>query len=328
MKIDYENIWRSKNLQSTILLPLSWIFRAAVILRKSYYRIRNYSGLDLDTFVIVVGNLTVGGTGKTPFVIWLANYCKNKGLNVGIVTRGYKRECKQHMIEVQPQNTPSEVGDEAILLTLKTSCPVMVSVDRKEAVKALVDKHRVEVVLSDDGLQHYNLPRDIEIVIIDAEKRFGNGRCLPAGPLREPIKRLNSCDLVVYSNCKESSDASFEVKMGNVVSLSANTSDKSLDDFVGNTVHAVAGIGNPDRFFNMLRKAGIHLIEHKFPDHYAYQESDLEFDDENPILMTEKDAVKCKKFINKDMWYVPISLMPNDMLKQRITTIIEGIPHG
>ncbi len=328
MNIDYENIWRSKNLLSTILLPLSWIFRTAVVLRRSYYRIRNSNNSYLPVFVIVVGNLTVGGTGKTPFVIWLAKYCKNKGLNVGIVTRGYKRESKQHMIEVQPQTTPSEVGDEALLLALKTSCPVIVSANRRQAVETLVSKYQVEVVLSDDGLQHYNMPRDKEIVIVDTEQLFGNGRCLPAGPLREPVKRIKSCDLIIYSNCENSSNAAFKMQINDAVSLSSDIVRKSVKDFTNFTVHAVAGIGNPSRFFNALRGAGIQVIEHRFPDHYTYQENDLEFNDAHPILMTEKDAVKCKKFTHKDIWYVPVSLLPNDLLRQSISTIIEGIQHG
>ncbi len=328
MNIDHENIWYSKNVLSTMLLPASWIFRAAAALRKAYYRSKNSTANPIAAFVIVVGNITVGGTGKTPFVIWLAKYCKEQGLQVGIVTRGYKRESNEQLIEVQSDSIATEVGDEALLLALKTVCPVIVSGDRRQAVDALLEKHQVDVVISDDGLQHYNLPRDVEIVIVDAERKFGNGRCLPAGPLREPKKRLNSCDLVISNGSMASIGLAFDMVVSEVVSLASDTVRKSIEDFKDFTVHAVAGIGNPTRFFKMLRSEGIHIIEHKFPDHHVFQESDLQFNRSDPILMTEKDAVKCKKFASKDIWYVPASLLPSEALEQRISILVEGIPHG
>ena len=223
---------------STALLPLSWLFRAAVTLRRSYYQLRGPNNLIPQIFTIVVGNITVGGTGKTPFAIWLANFCKTRELKVGIVTRGYKRTSEAELIEVQLQSTSAEVGDEAVLLALRTSCPVVVSADRRAAVKFLVDKYSLDVVLSDDGLQHYNLPRNVEIAIVDGEQQFGNGRCLPAGPLREPIKRLETCDLIVYNESKTTAEIAFEVKIDDVVSLSSDTVRKSIEDFKDFTVHA------------------------------------------------------------------------------------------
>lgn len=328
LKIDHENIWYSKNLRSTALLPLSWVFSSVASLRKTFYQLKNSKQKNFPVFVIVVGNITVGGTGKTPFVIWLANYCKAQGLRVGIVTRGYKRTTNKQLVEVQSQSTYSDVGDEALLLALKTACPVMVSVDRKLAVNELAKKYKLDVVLSDDGLQHYNLPRNIEISIVDADRQYGNGRCLPAGPLREPITRLDSCDLIVSNGHDEANACSFDVKVDEVVSLSSDTVRKPVEDFVNLTVHAVAGIGNPSRFFNMLRNAGMNVVEHTFPDHHDYKEAEIEFNSTDPILMTEKDAVKCKKFNNTNIWYLPMSVIPSNALEQRISKIIEGIPHG
>ena len=328
MNIDHEKLWYTKNFLSTALLPLSWLFRAIVVLRRKFYRLRNSNNTDLPAFTIVVGNVTVGGVGKTPFVIWLAKRCKAQGLGVGIVTRGYKRKNKNKLIEVQPQSLPEEVGDEAILLALKSTCPVLVSADRKQAVEVLVKQHQVDVVVSDDGLQHYNMPRNIEIAVVDADRKFGNGRCLPAGPLREPVKRLDSCDIVVSNGHIKNNELSFDLSIDEVVSLSSDTVRKPIEDFKDFTVNAVAGIGNPARFFTMLRNFGIHVLEHKFPDHHLYQETDLEFENSDPILMTEKDAVKCKKFTSKDIWYLPVSLEPSYALEQRISKLIKGIPHG
>ncbi len=328
LNINIEKIWYSKNLLSTILLPVSWLFQITVVVRRIYYRLRLPNAGASKIFTIVIGNITVGGTGKTPFVIWLAQMCKDQGLRVGIVSRGYKRNNEQRIVEVHPHSIPGEVGDEALLLALKTACPVVVAANRSQAVDRLVSKYDINVVLSDDGLQHYNLPRSVEIAVIDGERQLGNGRCLPAGPLREPAVRLDSCDLVVYNSGKGSYQYFFEADHGNLVSLSSDTACKPLSDFKNLIVHAVAGIGNPTRFFRTLQNAGLRIIEHRFPDHHAYQETDLDFNGNDPILMTEKDAVKCKRFKDKNIWYLPISLLPNSVLEKRISTLIGGIPRG
>ena len=328
LNIDLEKTWYSNSILSFLLLPLSWLFRTMVICRRAYYRLRNSARTAAEVFVVVVGNITVGGTGKTPFVIWLAQQCKDRGLRVGIVTRGYKRENEQQLVEVQPHSLPSEVGDEALLLALKTTCPVIAAADRKLAVEMLIEKYKIDLVLCDDGLQHYNLARDIEIAVVDGERKFGNGRCLPAGPLREPITRLSACDLVVSNGRNDAAKYYFEIEYNDVVSLTLDTVRKPLADFKDFTVHAVAGIGNPQRFFNLLKHVGVHIIEHSFPDHHAYQQADLEFSSNDPIIMTEKDAVKCKNIINKNIWYLPIVLSSNIVLDKKIETILEGVPHG
>ena len=334
MNIDLEKHWYSKSLLSTLLLPLSWLFRIAVALRRRYYLITTAKKKYKAPFVIVVGNITVGGTGKTPFVIWLARQCKQKGLRVGIILRGYKRKNENETIEVKPLlSMAEEVGDEALLLALKAACPVVVSADRNKAIEKLVSKFQVDVVLSDDGLQHYKLARDIEIAIVDSERMHGNGRLLPAGPLREPVSRLKKCDIVVFNGGLAKQPYYFETTYAELVSIASDTVRKPLTEFMNFKVHAVAGIGNPKRFFDILQQAGITPIQHVFEDHHIYTKEDLNFDDKEAIIMTEKDVVKCKKLIDKmlskkSIWYLPISINPNSALLKRIDSILKRIPHG
>lgn len=311
-----------------MLLPLSWLFRGIVALRRGCYRVYHYRRAPPSTVIIVVGNLTVGGTGKTPFLIWLAKQCRGHGLKVGIITRGYNRSHARQVVEVQPDSLPAEVGDEALLLAQKTACPVVAAAGRMQAVGLLVNTYRPDVILSDDGLQHYRLPRDVEIAVVDGTRQFGNGRCLPAGPLREPVSRLRTCDLVVSNGPNDDYRYYFEVVPENAILLASSAVQRPLLDFRDCTVHAVAGLGNPVRFFRMLESAGMHVIEHAFPDHHVYVEADLEFGDNDPILMTEKDAVKCKPFLDRNIWYLPIIVHPNPVLEQRISTLIEGIPRA
>jgi len=328
LRLDPENLWYSKNLLSTGLLPLSWLFRAIVTVRRFYYRVYHYRRTLPSVFILVVGNLTVGGTGKTPFLIWLARQCRGHGLKVGIITRGYKKHQAGKILEALPHSLSKEVGDEALLLVQKTACPVIVAANRMQAVGLLLSKYRPDVILSDDGLQHYKLPRNVEIAIVDGARQFGNGRCLPAGPLREPVSRIQECDLVVSNGRNDNYKYSFETVPESAVSLGPDTVRRPLQDFMDCTVHAVAGLGNPARFFRMLENAGIRIIRHVFPDHHAYVEADLEFGDNKPILMTEKDAVKCKLFVDRNIWYLPIIVQPSPLLEQRISTLIEGIPRA
>ena len=328
LRLDPENLWYSKNLLSTGLLPLSWLFRAIVTVRRFYYRVYHYRRTLPSVFILVVGNLTVGGTGKTPFLIWLARQCRGHGLKVGIITRGYKKHQAGKILEALPHSLSKEVGDEALLLVQKTACPVIVAANRMQAVGLLLSKYRPDVILSDDGLQHYKLPRNVEIAIVDGARQFGNGRCLPAGPLREPVSRIQECDLVVSNGRNDNYKYSFDTVPESAVSLGPDTVRRPLQDFKDCTVHAVAGLGNPARFFRMLESAGIRIIRHVFPDHHAYVEADLEFGDNKPILMTEKDAVKCKLFVDRNIWYLPIIVQPSPLLEQRISTLIEGIPRA
>ena len=326
LNFDPEKVWYSNSVLSAMLLPLSWLFRVIVVLRRAYYRLARRARGTSPAFVIVVGNITVGGTGKTPFLIWLAGQCRRRGLKTGIITRGYKGMHATPVAEVDADSRVEEVGDEALLLARKTACPVVAGADRGRALAWLEQSIRPDVVLSDDGLQHYAMGRDFEIAVIDGEREFGNGRCLPAGPLREPPSRLQSCDLVVRNGPGDPHGLCFEVEPEELLALNLREGRKPLQEFSGRTVHAVAGVGNPGRFFRMLRRAGVDIIEHAFPDHHAYVKADLDFGDDAPILMTEKDAVKCETFLDSDIWYLPIIVQASAALEQRISTLIEGIP--
>lgn len=325
MIIDIEKLWYSKNILSIFLLPLSWLFQLVSFLRRSFYKLFHTNAAIEDVCIIVVGNITVGGTGKTPFVSYLAQLSKEKDLKVGVVARGYGRTDEYVLIEVLDDSDAVEVGDEALMLKQQISCPIVVAADRNKAVKCLNDKYDLDVIISDDGLQHYNLARDYEIIVVDGEREFGNGRCLPAGPLREPVSRLNQADIVISNGENSAYEYQYTVIHNNLVYLINSSEHKALVEFANTEVHAVAGIGNPKRFFAMLENVGINVIPHIFPDHYAYKQSDLEFNDKLPIIMTEKDAVKCSRFNKDNTWYLPIKVMPNDKLEKRISKLLEEI---
>jgi tetraacyldisaccharide 4'-kinase len=259
--------------------------------------------------VVVVGNIAVGGTGKTPFVIWLVERLREWGWRPGVVSRGYGGRAREWPQRVLPGSDPALVGDEPVLVARRAGCPVVVGPDRVAAARALLDGGAVDVVVSDDGLQHYRLWRDLEIAVVDATRGLGNGRLIPAGPLREPPSRLGEVALVVANGPGWTAPAGRQVTM-RLAAWQAEALDGSgprlLSDFAGQTVHAVAGIGNPARFFAMLSQQGIGLVVHPFPDHHAFARADLEFGDGLPVLMTEKDAVKCRAFGAPNQWVVPV----------------------
>lgn len=254
--------------------------------------------------IIIVGNISVGGTGKTPLVSYIVTHLQAAGFKPAIVMRGFKAHPTQAITPVTAQSTAWEVGDEALLLFKKTQCSVVIGKKRPDVVQYVVDHMpEVNIVVCDDGLQHYALARDIEIAVIDGVRRCGNGLCLPAGPLRESPARLKKVNFIVTNGIALNKE--WEMKTTLSEKLYPN---KLLSDFAGKTVHAVAGIGHPERFFNLLRAANIQLIEHRFPDHHAFQEQDLVFADDLPILMTEKDAVKCQDFKLQHTWVVPLEV--------------------
>jgi tetraacyldisaccharide 4'-kinase len=287
-----------------LLLPLSVLFWLAVNFRRVAYWLGIKKKYHFETPVIVVGNITVGGTGKTPFVIWLAKLLQAQGFRPGIVSRGYGGKEFLTAERVDALADPRRVGDEAVLLARRANCPVMVSTNRVAAVQALLAETDCNVVISDDGLQHYRMARQLEIVIVDGERRFGNQYFLPAGPLRESLSRLKKVDFVISQH----GNTGYNMELSGEFFLALDDSGlkKSLHEFASTPVHAVAAIGNPSRFFNTLRKHGLQIIEHSFPDHYQYKNSDLDFGDDLPILMTEKDAVKCQDFANNKFWYLPV----------------------
>lgn len=290
---------------SLALLPLSWLFCTVVRLRRFGYRLRPASRGRLPVPVVVIGNLTVGGTGKTPLVVWIAEFLKRHGYRPGIVSRGYAGKAKHWPQQVRGDSDPSVVGDEAVLIAARTGCPMAVGPDRVAAARALLAHHDCDVLLSDDGLQHYALRRDVEIAVIDGIRRFGNGRCLPAGPLREPISRLDSVDLLVSNGASAAREYAMRYR-GQELRGVADEGVRELRAFDGREVHAVAGIGNPQRFFTRLGQAGLRVTPHPFDDHHAYRAEDLVFGDDKPVIMTEKDAVKCRRFASVNHWYLPV----------------------
>jgi tetraacyldisaccharide 4'-kinase len=297
------------------LAPLSFLYGLVMAVRSLFYRLGLRHRVRVGVPVVVIGNLTVGGTGKTPLVAWLSTRLAAVGLRVGIVSRGYGGRSRG-VTRVTLHSRPSEVGDEPLLLARRAQATVFVGKDRVAAAKQAV-ADGADIVLCDDGLQHLALVRDCEIVVIDGQRGFGNGSLLPRGPLRESPRRLRRVNAVVVNGNLRSgftlprfvSGTHFDMNMrpGDARPVSGGGGLRSLSSFRGAGVHAVAAIGNPQRFFDMLREAGLSLYEHPFPDHHPFKAGDLNFGDELPVLMTEKDAVKCAAFADARCWYVPVT---------------------
>jgi tetraacyldisaccharide 4'-kinase len=312
---------------SVFLLPLTGLFCAVTALRRLLYRIGWLRTHTLGVPVIIVGNITVGGTGKTPMVVWLAEKLSEQGYRPGIITRGYGGQSKQWPCEVKEQSSAKQVGDEAILLKRRTHCPVYAGPDRPLTAKRLLSEHPCNLIISDDGLQHYALDRNLEIVVIDGARRFGNGYCLPAGPLRESPKRLPQMDLVIINGQAGPGEYQMCVK-GEVAVALKGGEVKALTSFVGASLHAIAGIGRPERFFAMLEAAGLKLKRHPFPDHHRYCADDLKPFASQTVLMTEKDGVKCELFAQPDHWYVPATAIVDPGFEKQLMVMIKRLTDG
>lgn len=287
---------------TVLLWPLSFLYRVITQLRRWLYRLGILSSWKSPVPVVVVGNISVGGTGKTPLVIALVDLLQSQGWKPGVVSRGYGGTNRQQPLIVQNNTSPSLCGDEPALVAQRTGQPVCVCVNRALAVQYLLSKANVNIIVCDDGLQHYALQRDIEIAVVDRDRQHGNQRLLPAGPLREPVSRLRSVDFIVESGdtLEEGSARSFSYRrvLEDAVRLDGMARQK-LQAFSGTRCHALAGIGFPQRFFDHLEALGIELVKHPFPDHHAYTKVDLQVADELPVLMTEKDAVKCRELASQ-----------------------------
>jgi len=302
-----DQYWYSRNVVSLLLLPLSWLFRSLAWIRRLSFRYGLRRVYSMPVPVIIIGNISVGGTGKTPLTIWLVKCLQQAGYKPGIVSRGYRGKASHWPQQVRADSDPVMVGDEAVLLAQRCQCPVAVDPQRVVAARALLKYNDCDVIIADDGLQHYALERDIEIAVIDGVRRFGNGRCLPAGPLRESVGRLQSVDFVIVnSGCALDREYRMVTHVGQMCRVSNQSPVAQADVLAYKKVHAVAGIGHPQRFFDQLKGMGFDIIQHAYPDHYEFHQQELDFADGLPVIMTEKDAVKYQRFANDYYWYLPI----------------------
>jgi tetraacyldisaccharide 4'-kinase len=329
------DFWYEKRLKflTSLLLPFSLIFRDIVAVRRLLYRLGLRKVTKFPVPVVIVGNVTVGGTGKTPMVIWLAKFLQEQGYYPGVVARGYGVNIPDAVPRlVKEDSLAANVGDEPLLIARHVDCPIMISPNRVAAIEKLLAEHKCDMIISDDGLQHYAMGRDIEMVLIDSQRQFGNGYCLPAGPLREPIARIKTVDFIINNE----NTTSFEekvlgwyiarrIKVKNefnmqlvpgkltaVFDLNVTIDPAQLAD---KEVHALAGIGNPARFFQTVRQLNLDFIEHEFPDHHQFKPSDIDFGEDSIVIMTEKDAVKCREFANERHWFLPVAAQLSEKFK-------------
>ena len=316
--------WYKKSLWLYLLYPFSLIFSYLTNRRRRKYLKNNIKSYRSEVPIIVVGNLTIGGTGKTPLVKHIANELIKRGYKPGIVSRGYGGNFKE-TLKVNEDTPVKETGDEAQILA-KLNVPFYIDKNRVRAVKTLTNNHNCDVIISDDGLQHYPLARDIEIAVIDGKRRFGNNLTFPAGPLRESKNRLKTVDFVVNNSGPTDEDEYLmSISPSNFIHLKSGKS-YSIDNWpMHKQVHAVAGLGNPGRFFDLLEKLGFDIIRHPFPDHHNFLSSDIFYLDHLPIVMTEKDASKCKDFDNNKIWYLTIDADVSNKFIEKLDKKLQSI---
>jgi tetraacyldisaccharide 4'-kinase len=323
-----ERHWQRITAVSLVLYPISLVFRAVVAIRRAAYRRRWLQHGSVSVPVVVIGNVTVGGTGKTPLVLWLAAWLRRHGMQPGIISRGYRASVTSPH-PVTPDADPARVGDEPVLLAQRSRCPVWIGQDRVATARALLKAHlTVDVLISDDGLQHYRLGRNIEIAVVDGMRGLGNGFMLPAGPLREPASRLASVDAVVVngiSDAHATHPGAFKMQLdGREFRNLLNPAwVVGPDYFHRKRVWAVAGIGHPPRFFSHLHTLGLEFEALEFADHHAYVASDLALPHAEAIVMTEKDAVKCAAFASEIHWVLPVTAVPDPELGELVLHMLK-----
>lgn len=298
-------LWYGKTKWAILLWPFSLLFRFLLMLRRMAYQCGFLKVTRFPLPIIIVGNLTVGGTGKTPLVLYVVKQLQQQGFKPGIISRGYAGKLGSQAVLVNSTHSVSDVGDEVTMMTKHCQCPIVVARKRDAAVAHLLKLTDCNVVVSDDGLQHYALARDIEIVVIDGVRRFGNNYLLPAGPLREPLNRLKQANFVVCNGDPQLNEYGMKLQPQKFINI--KYPERELSFLKQNKLHAVAGIANPCRFFQTLSALGLQFSEHRFPDHHAFQASDFSFANNDTIVMTEKDAVKCNTFAKENFWYLPVA---------------------
>ena len=316
-----EKIWYGESALRLLLLPFAWIYSAVTACRRYLYSSGFIRVHQLHVPVIVVGNITAGGTGKTPLTLWFAELLAEKGYQPGIISRGYRGSVGPEPVVVTADSDPAIVGDEAVLMASRSKCPVVVHPDRVAAANVAIEQG-ANLIVADDGLQHYRLGRDFEIAVIDGARMYGNRQLLPAGPLREPLSRLNTIDQILVQ--RETDDSSellhrtsdfspknFRLAASAICRLD-DSDIRNCGDFAGTRMHAVAGIGNPERFFRLLEAHDIKVIRHPLGDHANIKSFDFAFGDGLEVIMTEKDAVKCRRLGKRNHWYVPVDVLIDD----------------
>nr|WP_178121608.1 MULTISPECIES: tetraacyldisaccharide 4'-kinase [Pseudomonas] len=296
-----------------LLTPLEVLYRQVARRKRQRFLVGQGSIHRAPVPVIVVGNLTVGGTGKTPMILWLIDHLRARGLRVGVVSRGYGATPPSLPWRVRATDTAAVAGDEPLLIVQRTGVALVTDPDRGRAVERLLAEESLDVILSDDGLQHYRLARDLELVMVDAARGFGNGRCLPAGPLREPLERLAEVDAVIHNGAAVDPADGYGLTLQPSALVNLRSGETRPLDFFppGQRLHALAGIGNPGRFFATLEGLHWQPLPHAFADHATYSAADLAFTPELPLVMTEKDAVKCRSFAAADWWYLAVDAQPS-----------------
>ncbi len=320
-------VWYGGHPVARLLLPLSWLYCWLATLRRAAYVRGLFAVSRLSVPVIVVGNLTAGGSGKTPLVLWLSKRLRADGFRPGIICRGYGGRSTQWPRRVTAQDDPREVGDEAVLLAKRSACPVAAGPHRVASAQILLRDFACDIVLSDDGLQHYRLNRDVEIAVVDGTRRYGNAHCLPGGPLREPLSRLASVGFLVTKGEAQGREYAMTLSAVCAINLTDEARSRDINKFrAGAAVHAVAGIGNPGQFYDQLRAYGLSIVEHSFPDHYDYRPEDIRFSDELDVLMTEKDAVKCAAFAGEQHWYLPVEAQIDEQFYAALKTALQTQP--
>lgn len=329
MKAWLERRWYASEPAPLVLRPLAALYG---LIADRLAASKKTRAVRLPVPVIVVGNISVGGTGKTPVTIWLIEQAVALGFRPGVISRGYGGRAVRYPLRVTASTDPADCGDEPALIARRTGMPVAVAPDRIAAARLLIAQDCVDLLIADDGLQHYRLARDLELCVIDGARGLGNGARLPAGPLREPPARLESVDAVIVNGAPAAAVPThgrpqFVMQLGIERTISLQTGESlPLTAFRGQPVHAVAGIGHPQRFFSALEAQGLVVIPQPFPDHHRYLASDLAFGDAAPVLMTEKDAVKCAAFAQAGWWCVPAEARFGEADTAHVRKLLSSLP--